>query len=234
MADNQKIGRDAAKKALKAFYRTAWMEADEDLGEIVAEETDRGAVILMATVVEDMLGAAIRKRMDKLSPDEDARLFGPDAPLGTFSAKIRIAHALGIIKREQMAMCDILREMRNACAHSRRAISFKNKVLRDMLGVAMSPIFADNFTDDLHDMHDAAPMILKLYLLWVCGWLIRYMRSGSEEAATSMIQQMVDEAQQSILDAAASHEKRRTRSRKGRPGSHKVQPQKRPPRSSRA
>lgn len=174
-------------------------------------------MILLATVIEDMLEATLRNKMSKLSPDEDARLFGPDAPLGSFSAKIRMAHALGMLGREQMRMCDVLREMRNACAHSRRSISFKHKALRDMLGVAMAYVFDEIFLDDLDDVHEAAPVVLKLYLMWLVGWLTRYIRTGSEEEATAHIQGLFDSTHQSLQQVAGRHEAQLEQSQKDHP-----------------
>jgi hypothetical protein len=92
-------------------------------------ETDRGTVILLATSLEDAIQDAIQHRFVDLNSDEKSRIFGPDAPLGSFSAKLRIAHALGLLNRKEMMQIDLLREARNACAHNRGPISLKTPQL---------------------------------------------------------------------------------------------------------
>jgi hypothetical protein len=101
------IGREAAVRCLRAYARVRLGETAA-FGDELANETDRGAVILLATAVEDVLEKRLRRAMIKLSEDESARLFGADAPLGSFSAKTKIAYALGYIDREAVRMIDLL------------------------------------------------------------------------------------------------------------------------------
>jgi hypothetical protein len=127
-------GREEAIRALKLHSKPLAGNLDADaLLTSVDGETDRGAVIILATVVEDALASKIKSKMGSLNADEMARLFGPDGPLGSFSALIRMGQALGIIDRPLYRVCDIIREMRNACAHSRRPISFDDDVLKNAL-----------------------------------------------------------------------------------------------------
>lgn len=122
-------GLRAVLRALKRRTKGLDDEAVDAVVEAWRGESDRGAIILAATTLEDRLQAAILGKMVNLNSDETSRLFGPDAPLGTFSAKIRLAQALGILERQEARAVDILREMRNACAHCRGDISFKQAEL---------------------------------------------------------------------------------------------------------
>jgi DNA-binding MltR family transcriptional regulator len=59
-----------------------------------------------------------------MSEKELAELFDGTAPLSTFSAKIKIAYAMGIIGKLTRHDLEKLREIRNAFAHSIRHLSF--------------------------------------------------------------------------------------------------------------
>jgi DNA-binding MltR family transcriptional regulator len=130
------LGYAAVIGALRAHAKKSDAQTDEDLDALAdafENETDRGAVILLATVFEDKLSDALLKTMKPLNSDEKSRLFNYDAPLGTFSAKIRMSHALGILNKEMFRMAEVIREMRNACAHSRKGISFADPALANAM-----------------------------------------------------------------------------------------------------
>jgi len=198
---SRKVGREESVKRLKAFTKFRIGQADEVLGDVVMAETDRGAVILLTTAIEDILARRLRKEMVDLSADEDARMFGPDAPLGSFSARIRLAYALGLIDRPVARMCDLLREMRNACAHSGRAVSFKNKELRDVFAAIWSYI-----SDELFDLtgEETDQLLAKLYFAWIVGWLAHTIRTGDADAASTRLNRQIAEATQRAKEAGAS------------------------------
>jgi DNA-binding MltR family transcriptional regulator len=112
------------------------------LAHTVVGETHRGAIILLGSLVEDVIQEQLEKRFRPLNSHDHDRLFGPEKPLGSFSAKARVAFALQIIDREDFTFIEMLREMRNICAHSQRDISFRNEELRDVLASMLRPMAA--------------------------------------------------------------------------------------------
>lgn len=92
-----------------------------------AAESDRGAIILAATSIEDALQYSLSARMKALESDEDARkdVFDGDGIIATYSSKILLAYALGIIDKRAKKDIDLVREIRNVCAHSRLPISMQ-------------------------------------------------------------------------------------------------------------
>jgi hypothetical protein len=92
--------------------------------EIGLKENDRGAAILLGTNLENALQSAIERAI-RLDHTRRGDLFGFDRPLGSFAAKIRIAHALHIFGEETRNNLELIRNMRNAFAHARLAISFE-------------------------------------------------------------------------------------------------------------
>lgn len=63
-------------------------------------------------------------RMIALSDDERDRLFSSYGPLGSFSAKITLSHALGLFGQRTRHDLDNLKAIRNAFAHTNLDIDF--------------------------------------------------------------------------------------------------------------
>jgi hypothetical protein len=125
--------KPAALLALKKLAAQPF--TDENFRAVVdslKNESDRAAVIIAGSLLEDELGNLISKVMRKLSTDDRQRLFGFDGPVGTFSNRILVAYALGLIDSNDRRQFDLLREMRNACAHSRIPLTFDTKELGDV------------------------------------------------------------------------------------------------------
>lgn len=125
-------GRDEVIRLLRAMSKPVgpdWLEASEVSKYIdgLWSESDRGVIILQAGTLELLLDAMLRRKMPHLNSDERSKLFDFNGPIGTFSNKIAMANALGIISRQTMRKFDLIREMRNACAHSREHVSFKSE-----------------------------------------------------------------------------------------------------------
>ena len=116
-------------KALKEYARVQF-GGDDKTEQVIADfsnESDRGAVILAATGIEDFLEVQLMGMMLPLQNDTNARssMFGANGVCGTFSQKILLSYSLGIIcDRTLRRRIDLVREIRNVCAHSRLPISF--------------------------------------------------------------------------------------------------------------
>ena len=127
MENADRLGFAAVVSALNAHGRLRVGDSEEDVVLAAIEldnETDRGAVILAAAAFEDKLTARILHEFQPLNSREKADLFDFDRPLGSFSAKIRIAHAMGILDRPLKRIAEVVRVMRNACAHSGSGTAF--------------------------------------------------------------------------------------------------------------
>lgn len=127
-------GREAVITALKAMNKPLeWGSLDS--AHIYAtslwSENDRGVIILSGSAIEELLEREIRKLMPQLNSDERSYLFDFNGPIGTFSSKIRMANALGIISRQIYRKIDLIREMRNSCAHSRQPLTFQSPPIFD-------------------------------------------------------------------------------------------------------
>ncbi|MDQ0463014.1 hypothetical protein QO010_000762 [Caulobacter ginsengisoli] len=94
-------------------------------------ESDRSAIILISTTVEDAIESELIRRMPGVA-DETAPyslIFGSDGPVSTFSNKIKMGLAMGILSPDVRRQVDIVREIRNACAHARYPTSFETPAI---------------------------------------------------------------------------------------------------------
>jgi hypothetical protein len=106
----------------------------------MSEESDRTAAIVGASFLDDSLGFALTHRFIGLGKDWTDRLFdSANAPLGTFSAKIRLGYALGVFGPKTHADLDRIRRVRNEFAHAARRKSFADTVIANLCMALITP-----------------------------------------------------------------------------------------------
>jgi len=105
-----------------------------DFTEQFADESDRGAALISATLLEADLRSLIAAFLIE-DEDEINRLLGSDeywdCPLGTFGARIRAAYCLGLISRDEFHDLGIIRRVRNNFAHELDTMSFGDEQIRN-------------------------------------------------------------------------------------------------------
>jgi len=107
-----------------------WLLPDPAQRPIVDElesQTDRGAAIIGAALVEDLLRQALLSRMrvgTALEKRTASRLFGTMGPLSSFSAKIDLGVLLGLYPEEVRGDLHRVREVRNQFAHEQEPRDF--------------------------------------------------------------------------------------------------------------
>jgi hypothetical protein len=88
-------------------------------------QSDRGAAVIAAAVLDDLLEFLILQRLINLGAERRESLFGrTGAPLSSFSAKIEMAYALGVIANEMRLGMHLIRDVRNEFAHRIEQITF--------------------------------------------------------------------------------------------------------------
>ncbi|WP_422373297.1 MltR family transcriptional regulator [Hoeflea sp.] len=92
---------------------------------------DRAAAIIVSTHLEDDLKEFILSKMVPLTQSEIGEIFIGDSPISTFSAKINLAYALGLIGKQARHDLSLIRHIRNTFAHSRKPISFATNEVAD-------------------------------------------------------------------------------------------------------
>lgn len=119
------------------------MVLDDHVQDILHEldhQSDRGAALICAAMVEIGLRWAMQCRL-ALFKDCGEILFEKEgAPLGAFSARIKVARGMGVIGPQVEAHLDCLRRIRNQFAHSPLKIDFENP----LIAAEINKLFDDN------------------------------------------------------------------------------------------
>jgi hypothetical protein len=80
------------------------------------KETDRGMVLVLSSFLEEVTKRLLLSFMVQGTREKDF-FEGGNVPLGTFSSRIKTAHALGLITKDERHDLDVIRDIRNAFAH---------------------------------------------------------------------------------------------------------------------
>lgn len=93
------------------------------------KETERGAALAAAAMVDDQLAKTIEAFLIP-NKGSTALLEGFNAPLGTFAARIAAAFALGLINEREYRECELIRKVRNEFAHQIKVSFETEKIVR--------------------------------------------------------------------------------------------------------
>ena len=95
------------------------------------QESDRGAVLIAASILDEWLSEIIETFLVK-SKESKGLLFDFSAPLGTFSARTKMAYSLGLIEKKEFEEINIIRKIRNEFGHQWKDINFEsNKIKKE-------------------------------------------------------------------------------------------------------
>jgi DNA-binding MltR family transcriptional regulator len=116
----------------------------EQVGEILKElqsQTDRGTAIIAAAVMDDLLNQLITSRLIDLGSERHDSLFSrTNAPLSSFSSRIEMAFALGVLSNEARLGLHLIRDVRNAFAHRIEQIQFDHPEVAQMIQSRAMPL----------------------------------------------------------------------------------------------
>lgn len=96
------------------------------LNQIMGTLDERGLVLALAAFAEEALGDLIAAFLIEGAP-ASTLLEGFNAPLGTLSARIKMAYSLGLVTKPQYDDLERLRRIRNEFAHSWEPVSFSDQ-----------------------------------------------------------------------------------------------------------
>lgn len=123
-----------AKQALRKYIGTGPSrdEIEVIFNQLCSEHNDRTLAIFGASMVERSIELSLWTKFRYLNLEERRRLFGPEAPLSSFSSKIKIAYAMELCDRNISKELNLIREIRNAFAHSSKLLNFETKEVVDL------------------------------------------------------------------------------------------------------
>jgi hypothetical protein len=132
----------------------------EDLLAAISEESMRGKVLVMTGQIDNLLSEMLKLFL-KPARDKNDELLNPMRPLGSFASRVDIAYRLGLIRESDADALDLLRKIRNDCAHtttpfsievephSARFIEFTARTCeKDYLYLAIGGVICPKTTED--------------------------------------------------------------------------------------
>jgi hypothetical protein len=106
-------------------------EEHSEFRDSLEHETDRGACLIASSYLEYSLERLIRAKLID-EPKSIDKLFEFSGPLGTFSSRIELGYALGLIGEKAKRDLNFIRKIRNEFAHDFRRSSFNESPIREI------------------------------------------------------------------------------------------------------
>lgn len=119
----------------------------------IGEESDRGVALISAAMLDQHLGQMIKNNFIREGKVIDQLMEGGFAPLNTFSARIKLCYALGLITEHEYQQIEKIRKIRNKFGHELYGLSFENEPIRS---ICQSLKVRKMFTDHPRDQFCAA------------------------------------------------------------------------------
>lgn len=94
------------------------------------KESDRAAVVLTASIMDELLRTLLAARLVPVTSSNDELFDGANAPLGTFSSRIEMAYRIGLISVKFARDLHLIRKIRNDFAHNIHGCSFEEVKVR--------------------------------------------------------------------------------------------------------
>jgi hypothetical protein len=110
-------------------YLKLTREEEQALADAAVHANPTVTAIMGAVLVEHELEGFLRKRLSKRDDETWSDLTLDNGPLGTFHKKIIAAYALGIYGDVTRQNLNIVRNIRNAFAHSKKLIDFDHPLI---------------------------------------------------------------------------------------------------------
>ena len=183
--DPKAARRKAAQAALKAYHRDeSIFERLEPAIEVLKVESDRGAILLVGGLLDDLLGYRIVSALPDKSQAE--KLLNHGGVLGWFQDRMTMALAMGVIDQETFDQIEMLRLLRNKCAHTIGPVSLSVPVFSDMLGLIVDDEIADSLRGE-GVTAETRRGVLTLAMVYLVERIMGKSKDEAETVVTSMV-----------------------------------------------
>lgn len=115
-------------------HNESYVDGLNSLFESLHEHDDRSMVLTIAAFAEDTLELLLLAYMREEKQAKEL-VNGFNAPLGTFSARIKAAFVLGLMRKDHYDTLEILRKIRNEFAHNWEGVSLDRQDIRSWINL---------------------------------------------------------------------------------------------------
>ena len=156
----------------------AAMHWDGLLQQEFARESDRACVIVAVALLDSALECLLKSRLVACASSNDSLVDGSYAPISTFSARVDLAHRIGLISARFTRDLHLIRKIRNEFAHNITGASFEDASVRSrVLELSRSHCFADRNPDSRRQHFPPGPKgDFQLSVSWM-QWYLRDLAS---------------------------------------------------------
>lgn len=95
------------------------------------EETDRGAALVGAALIDERLGRLLKGHFLECKPTKEI-LSGDNSSIGAFSARAKLSYCLGLITELECKEIETLRKIRKEFARKVHGLTFKDQKVNDL------------------------------------------------------------------------------------------------------
>jgi DNA-binding MltR family transcriptional regulator len=141
-------------------------------------ETDRGAVILAASLFDLSLTNLLKSFLVSNPSSKDDIFEGPNSPMGSFSSKISMSYRLGLISSKFSRDLNLIRKIRNEFAHNIQGCNFEHSGVMSRVQELInscSIIKYDSKTKETFPDGHRGDFLL------ICSWMLWSIHSKIEE-----------------------------------------------------
>lgn len=146
--NNNTFYRDSDPNKAKT-KESAFLSVPERITVLLETESDRGAILILATYIEEILGILVAAACVSDALADNILKHGQ--PAGTFDARMLLAQAFGMIHEEDVKGLRIIQKIRNKAAHFDRSgrgfdVLFDSPATADQV-VELSALFYEKLAD---------------------------------------------------------------------------------------
>jgi hypothetical protein len=114
------------------FSEKGFEERFKQLRLAMEGESSRAQILIFSAHLDDLLEQILKKFLKPpREKEKNDELFARNRPLSSFSSHISAAYRMGLISSDDSDALDVLRDIRNDCAHSMTAVSLTSNEYKD-------------------------------------------------------------------------------------------------------
>lgn len=124
----------------------------KELFEEMFSESDRGCILIGASVLDETLKLYLRSRLERdehIAKYASEPLFSGMGPLSTFSSRIKLSYCLGLIEKWEFEDLERIRKIRNKAAHEYSGKSFSDneivQITKELQGANHAVVAAEAY-----------------------------------------------------------------------------------------